>query len=481
MTNAELEAGAKKYAYELDSLSKVTGLSREAIQKQQDAALSESRFRASINSLNKDQQDGLIRLQTVMTGFGQELGQGTRDLVSGAANTDAARKLMADTGGAAADIIARLKAGNITAQQAQVEMQKAVQNNLEAAEGYSQFMDGSAGAFGNFANKADFAGAKMDESGNLAKKTQKEQTSGADDLTNSTVKAQKSMEGLNIEIQKLGFTFLPKAADAVQAMTKSMETFVKYVNKTIGGDAGGGGGKSSGGGGVGAEFGGAGGSTGNAAADAAVGGVASDAEISAARASVGGGPPGINPEDFVKFTGGTGSKDHFNKLDSGVRERFLKMAQDYNNLTGKKLQVNSAFRSPEEQANVNPGTNPKAAPGMSLHQEGRALDIQSDQRQYLESAGLLGTYGFKPLAGDPPHISAANGAILSGPTSGYRPNLTMHGTEAIVPLNSPAAQGMGMGGMDLSMLTAQLDKMDEMVSVLKSQLGVSEKLLKYQS
>jgi hypothetical protein len=38
-----------------------------------------------------------------------------------------------------------------------------------------------------------------------------------------------------------------------------------------------------------------------------------------------------------------------------------------------------------------------------------------------------------------------------------------------------------MGGMDPGLMMAQLDKMDEMVSVLKSQLGVSEKLLKYQS
>jgi uncharacterized protein YcbK (DUF882 family) len=481
MTNAELTEGSKRYAYELDSLSKVTGLSRDAIQKQQDAALSESRFRASINSLNKDQQDGLIRLQTVMTGFGQELGQGTRDLVSGAANTDSARKLMADTGGAAADIIARLKEGNITAQQAQVEMQKAVQNNLKAAEGYSQFVDGSASQFGNFANKADFAAAKVDESGNIAKKTQKEQTSGADDLTNSTVKAQKSMEGLNIEIQKLGFTFLPKAADAVAAMTKSMETFVKYVNKTIGGSGaeGGGGGGGGGGSGVGAEFGGDPIGAGDAAA---IGGVASDAEIAAAKKSVaGGGPPALNLKEFIKFTGGTGDEAHFNQLKPHVQDGFMRMAQDYYNLTGKKLQVNSAYRSPDEQAGVDPGANPKAAPGMSKHNYGLALDIQSDQRAYLEKSGLLSTYGFSPLANDPPHISAANGAILSGPTSGYRPNLTMHGTEAIVPLNSPAAQGTGMGGMDLSMLTAQLGKMDEMVSVLKSQLGVSEKLLKYQS
>lgn len=47
MSTDQLTAGAKNYAMELDLLSKVTGLSREAIQKQQDAALSESKFRAN--------------------------------------------------------------------------------------------------------------------------------------------------------------------------------------------------------------------------------------------------------------------------------------------------------------------------------------------------------------------------------------------------------------------------------------------------
>ncbi len=33
-------------------------------------------------------------------------------------------------------------------------------------------------------------------------------------------------------------------------------------------------------------------------------------------------------------------------------------------------------------------------------------------------------------------VAAADGAILSGPSSGYQPNLTMHGTEAIIPLKN---------------------------------------------
>jgi hypothetical protein len=37
---------------------------------------------------------------------------------------------------------------------------------------------------------------------------------------------------------------------------------------------------------------------------------------------------------------------------------------------------------------------------------------------------------------DESSIAAASGAVLSGPESGYKPNLTMHGTEAIVPLGN---------------------------------------------
>jgi hypothetical protein len=74
-------------------------------------------------------------------------------------------------------------------------------------------------------------------------------------------------------------------------------------------------------------------------------------------------------------------------------------------------------------------------------------------------------------------ISAANGAILSGPASGYKPNLTMHGTEAIVPLNTAAQQAAAGGSMDSGILSAQLDKLDEMISLMKNQLGVSTRIM----
>jgi hypothetical protein len=150
---------------------------------------------------------------------------------------------------------------------------------------------------------------------------------------------------------------------------------------------------------------------------------------------VGAAGPGSVPDyrDYIRFGSNTGSEAHFLKLQSHVANNFAMMARDWNQITGGgKLRVNSAYRSPEEQASINPGTNPKAAPGMSLHQHGRALDLQSAQVSELKRLGLLDKYGFKTLAGDPPHIYMRDGGIASGPDSGYP--ATLHGTEAVVPL-----------------------------------------------
>jgi hypothetical protein len=495
MSTDQLTAGAKQYAMELDQLSKVTGMSRAEIQKQQDAALSEGKFRANYDEMiangNEKQAKALMNLQTRMQSFGAELGQGTRDLASGAANTDAAKKMVASTGGAALDIIARLKDGSIDENQAQKELQEAYKRQKSMLMQNAKYMGDSNDSLNAYAQVSDFTSADIEKNGMKAKAVQDAQINKTDALTESTVKAQQNLEAMNVEFSKMAIKLMPAASKAIEAMTDSMKKLVQWANKQFGEGEAGGEAKSAAPAGVGGEFGGDASGAGDAAA---VGGVASDAEIAAAKKSVatpggappvaaaGGGPPSVNPADFVKFTSGTGDEAHFNQLEPSVQSNFMRMAQDYFNLTGKKLQVNSAFRSPEEQAAVNPGANPKAAPGMSKHNIGRALDIQSDQRAYLEQAGLLSTYGFSPLKGDPPHISAANGAILSGPTSGYQPNLTMHGTEAIVPLNSPAAQSMGISNSEnTGLMAAQLEKLEEMVSVMRNQLAVSTKIMQYAS
>jgi hypothetical protein len=466
MTTNDLIEGSKKYAMELDGLAKVTGMSREAIMKQQDAALSESRFRASINSLNEQQQKDLLKLQTVMSNFGQELGQGTRDLVSGAANTDAARKLMADTGGAAADIIARLRDGTIDTTKAQVEMRDAIKRGQEAQEGVQKYTEGP---FSNFANKADLVAAKFDETGTLVKKTQDAQINKTDKLTEQTVIAQKAMEGMNLEIQKLGFTFLPAASTAVAAMTKSMKSFVTYVNKLISGEGTDSGDSTGYDAGVSPEFGGT--------------GTGMDMGGGAITAAAGTGPTRMNQADLKKI--GLKIKEGDVQADNGaISPQLIALA--------KKIQAEvpgfayfSGFNDNYHQEKA----------GDSKHTKGLALDFAlsgaPSPEQGAKIAGMLRGMGAsyvqdeynnpssKSTAGHfHAAVSAASGAVLTGPSGGYRPNLTMHGTEAIVPLNSPQGQEL-TGGGNSEMMSQQLDKMEEMVSILRSQLDVSKKLMQY--
>ena len=496
-TNEQLRKGTVEYAKELDILSKITGQNREAIQAQQDAALSESRFRAvyerMMSSGQEDAAKAMMSFQTVVSGLSKEAGQGIRDLSSGIVDSAAAQKLFNSTNGAALDIVERLKNGQITQAQAQQELTSAINANIPRMQDQAQYNKDAAEQQIGLADAYKLGRARFDANNEViveARKEQEKQIKATDQLTKDTVTAQKALEGMAIEVNKMAMVFMPSAATAVQSVSTAMRELFKTVREEVEKKEtkplSGGKGAAAGAAALGTAGAVAGsiipgvGTVVGGAIGAAVGGIAGSLGMIDYGAK-GNGPPEVKPEDYISFSSGTGSKDHFDKLQPNVQSAFMQMARDYNQLTGKKLQINSAYRSIEEQANVDSGKNPKAAPGMSLHNQGRALDIQSNQRSELEGLGLLSQYGFKPLANDPPHISMADGGVLSGPTGGYKPNLTMHGSEAIVPLPDGRSIPVTDSGKDIGVMSAQLDKLDEMVSVLKSQLTISTKLLQMQS
>jgi hypothetical protein len=241
MTTDQLTAGSKQYALELDQLSKVTGLSREAIQKQQDAALSESKFRANYELAMQSGNEELIRgakgmmtLQTRMSSFGAELGQGVRDLSAGVANTEASQKLLNSTGGAALDIINRLKSGAIDQDQAQQELNDAYQQNKQAQLQIASQIGSTANVYADTAQMADFGNAMQKGAYEKAKQTQDAQINKTDALTDSTVKAQQNLEKMNIEFSKMAITLLPNAAKAIEAMTGAMVKMVQWANEKFG-------------------------------------------------------------------------------------------------------------------------------------------------------------------------------------------------------------------------------------------------------
>ena len=161
--------------------------------------------------------------------------------------------------------------------------------------------------------------------------------------------------------------------------------------------------------------------------------------------------------------------------------RLYELAQQIQEKLGGDLKYFSAFNDRfhmDRNSNHNKGTamdftltDPKNAEAVAAMIQGLP-GISKVINEYANpSSGATGGHIHA-------EISAANGAILSGPTSGYRPNLTMHGTEAIVPLNTPAQQAAASGGgMDEASMAAYVDKLDEMISIMKNQLGVQTRLM----
>lgn len=140
-------------------------------------------------------------------------------------------------------------------------------------------------------------------------------------------------------------------------------------------------------------------------------------------------------DSLLEFTG-SGGKAAFQKLDSNLVKKLMAAAAEYSQATnGKKLQINSSFRTMEEQQRLyddytsGKSKIPAAPPGQSKHQMGQAVDIQNYNDplalKALNNAGLI-----QKVANDPVHFEGAyNGAIFSGPKSGYWAKL--HGTEGV--------------------------------------------------
>lgn len=135
-------------------------------------------------------------------------------------------------------------------------------------------------------------------------------------------------------------------------------------------------------------------------------------------------------------------------LDPNMRELFTGMAKEYHALTGKSINVNEAFRSYEDQADLyRRMPNRAAKPGNSTHEFGLAVDINSTDTQELDRLGLLRKYGFSTsIGGEKWHIEPIG--VTMNPTLAKKdPNFRFKAIQA-----SPGKGGGGYGLLENSKL-----------------------------
>ena len=408
-----MAAGAEEYIEEQDRLTRLTGINAKTQNEIYEQALSNERFNATqtelLNSGDSTSVATAKRNKELLLEYTAQYGPKTAkafaDFASGMMNSEDAKKFQLSFPRAAA----ALKDGTKTA----AEILDITHTDAEATQERFTNLAKQGVANDTLTDYAEIVrgGHKADADANqkdaaAAKAQQADAASGKDKQVKNMVNLVTSQRNQTQAMQKLINDGIGPVTGAVKGFTKGIES-VTNVAGAAGGRQG------------------------------VVG--------------QGKGPPptapgGVTPDKVINFSGGTGDLAHFKQLQPAVYSSFLAMANDYYQQSGKKLQVNSAFRSIDEQKNVNSGSNPKAAPGKSLHNQGKAVDINSSQVADLLANGMLGKYGFSPLPGDPPHIQmpqAATGGILSGPTSGYQAML--HGTEAVVPMGNKNAITVNAG------------------------------------
>jgi hypothetical protein len=472
----QIAASASEFMMQQDRITKLTGLSADQQNKIYEGALAQEQYAAKTYQLKMKADAGdeqakaeLIRndlfIKVATAKGGAEAGKNAQLFIAGAVNSKG-YQIFQRSAGSAADYLAK---GGTDVGKALNMYTSDIAETAKAQSSLSQFGAGNE-IYGEMSSNTKIAAgrnidyAKAIEEGTLQQQLQiaaKDEATGA--MVNLT-RDQRDITQSAEHVINAGIPVVVKGLSGLAGVTQQLTgVFGEIAGKK--GQAGGGTTLLN-------KF----GITGGGGAAPPVTPVAPPAGAGAA-----------NIDDLIRFTGGTGDKTHFQQLNPTVLNSFVQMATEYFNSTGKKLQVNSAYRSMEEQAKVNSGTNPKAAPGKSLHNQGKALDINSSEVSALQSMGLLGRHGFSPLANDPPHIqmpSAATGGILSGPMGGYQAML--HGNEAVVPLpdgKTIPMKNKGNSGSkeQTALLTMELEKLDSMLAVMQKQNDITNRILAKQS
>ncbi len=131
---------------------------------------------------------------------------------------------------------------------------------------------------------------------------------------------------------------------------------------------------------------------------------------------------GIDPNSVLLFTTGSGDYAHYLELGTAIRTAMEQMAKEYKERTGRKITINSAYRSLDEQTAIynawlaaGGGPNKPKAGGYympskpnpnSPHPQKIAFDIPKQDIAALKDLGLLEKYKFTfPFPEkDPVHI-----------------------------------------------------------------------------
>lgn len=456
-TATEVAVESAKFALELDKMARLTGQSREEQEAQRRALLEDERYagflasgEAAGNITALESFFGLIKDPETRRGLQHLIASG------GAATSDQARQVMM-TDPAAFQRMQSVLSGQMTPAQAAEQFSKQAGGYARTfgklaaigAEGPGVRIGGEGGAlmqsryFENLSAAAKKAGMTIDQFA----ESEQGRAMIADEETRKQVETRRAQMNVAQNLDAFVREGVGPATSALNALAKAANS----VSNTLPGKpAGGGATTTAPGGAVSGAMGAFGGTFGA--------GNLAGLPIKSAEATAGGETPA----------------------------QLAALAQTIYGKLGTNIRYFSAFNDRYHQG----------LDRYSAHTQGKALDFTLRDPMQAESVAamvrnlpgvtkVINEYAKLSPGGTGGHIhaeiSARNGweGTLSGPSSGYRPNLLMHDRERIkiTPQNGTNS----MNDPNIVKMDEQNEKMDEMISLLKTSNTLQSRLLQMQN
>jgi len=404
-TQEELKVGAADYLRNMSELSKLTGQSAEEMAQQRDEALAIDAFNAALDGMTETQRENQLAKFNALSKFDKDAAIGFANQVSGFIGIGKqSQQLYMSTGGSSATLAKN-------ADQSAAEFLQGISDAYKGTEALRKSYALYGGtdvylAFGKSQKLANLSDGQILKAAQEAKKQTQEQADGADKLTDSATKTRESQMSARDGMENLVNAGVLPVTEAMEGLADTINTILHPLKGT------------------------------------------EDKlnKLNSQAVSAGAGYKG------APVGNATGSAD-LKALGLKVKEGDVQ--QEGAKVSPKLLELAQAIQGKipgfSHFSSFNDKFHNERAPS-SQHTKGLALDFSVANKPSKEegekivaalkglgASSVIDEYNNPSSQATAGHfhvqVSAAEGAILNGPRTGYKPNLTMHGEEAIVPLD----------------------------------------------
>lgn len=229
LTTQQLAEGAKKYLFEQEALTKLTGMTRQEQEQALESARAQQRFRAKLeemrNSGDAEQIASAKEMEatyTMLSKYNKQAAEGFGDITTGMIGSEAAIKFHMATMGEGAIVADKMAKGQLNAVDATEAIGKAYGKTAKEMN-----MLGQTGTFdeifGTFAGAVDLGiAANRDMAGEYTKivKDMEKQRAGADEITDQYTARLKAQQEIMLTLQKTVSESIGKSGEISDEMTE---------------------------------------------------------------------------------------------------------------------------------------------------------------------------------------------------------------------------------------------------------------------